>query len=71
MTPTRYRIQQNSGEYCLKGCDDGDLMDYTEHAAIVERITHERDEAERLADLRLGYKVQRDRKVKETVQHGH
>jgi hypothetical protein len=46
-------------------------MDYTEHAAIVERITHERDEAERLADLRLGYKVQRDRKVKETVQHGH
>lgn len=36
--PMRYRIQQDKGDYCLKGCADGDLMDYAEHAHIVERL---------------------------------
>lgn len=34
----RYKIQQAKGQYCLKGCDDGDLMDYASHAAIIKKI---------------------------------
>lgn len=30
----RYKIQQDKGKYCLKGCDDGDLMDYASHEAL-------------------------------------
>jgi hypothetical protein len=33
----RYKIQQNKGEYCLKGCDDGDLVDYSSYAALEAR----------------------------------
>jgi hypothetical protein len=34
----RYKIQQDKGQYCLKGCDDGDLMDYASHEAIVHKL---------------------------------
>ena len=37
----RYRIQQDMGQYCLKQCDDGDLVDYAEAKAIIERLTAE------------------------------
>lgn len=33
----RYKIQQDKGQYCLKGCDDGDLVDYSAYAAMEER----------------------------------
>ena len=28
----RYKVQQDKGQYCLKGCDDGDLVDYSRYA---------------------------------------
>lgn len=33
----RYKVQQDQGKYCLKGCDDGDLVDYAAYAAMEER----------------------------------
>lgn len=33
----RYKIQQDKGKYCLKGCDDGDLVDYSAYAALEAR----------------------------------
>jgi len=39
MKVQRYKIQQDKGQYCLKGCDDGDLMDYASHRALVEEVT--------------------------------
>jgi hypothetical protein len=36
--PIRYRIQQDKGEYCLKGCDDGDLVDWGEYAVLQREI---------------------------------
>lgn len=34
----RYRIQQDRGRYCLKGCDDGDLVDWGEYAALQRQL---------------------------------
>lgn len=33
----RYKIQQDKGQYCLKGCDNGDLTDYS---ALVWAVRH-------------------------------
>lgn len=44
--PPRYKIQQDKGHYCLKRCADGDLMDYAEHVAIVERLQRQVAELE-------------------------
>jgi hypothetical protein len=35
----RYKIQQNQGEYCLKMCDDGDLVDWSSYEALLRRVT--------------------------------
>ena len=37
MNLMRYKIQQDKGKYCLKGCDDGDLVDYSAYAALEAR----------------------------------
>jgi hypothetical protein len=34
----RYKIQQDKGIYCLKGCDDGDLVDYSAYAALEAKL---------------------------------
>jgi hypothetical protein len=36
--PQRYRVQQDKGEYCLKGCADGDLVDYSAYEALLRRF---------------------------------
>lgn len=32
--PMRYKIQQNKGKYCLKGCADGDLVDTSSYLRL-------------------------------------
>ena len=32
--PIRYKVQQDKGEYCLKACADGDLVDWSSYAAL-------------------------------------
>lgn len=34
----RYKVQQDKGIYCLKGCDDGDLVDYSAYEALLRRL---------------------------------
>lgn len=34
---TRYKVVQDKGEYCLKGCPDGDLVDFSAYAALLNR----------------------------------
>ena len=41
----RYKIQQDKGRYCLKGCDDGDLVDYSAYAALAEQYASYREAA--------------------------
>ena len=44
----RYKVQQDKGVYCLKGCDDGDLVDYSAFAVLkadFDRLTAELAEA--------------------------
>lgn len=36
-TVVRYKIQQDKGQYCLKACEDGDLVDYAEYEALRRR----------------------------------
>lgn len=36
--PQRYKVQQDKGIYCLKGCDDGDLVDWGEYEALQRRL---------------------------------
>lgn len=38
--PMRYKVQQNQGEYALKACDDGDLVDWSEYHARVQLLEH-------------------------------
>jgi hypothetical protein len=35
----RYKVQQDQGEYCLKICDDGDLVDWSSYEALLRRLT--------------------------------
>lgn len=35
---TRYKVQQDKGVYCLKGCADGDLVDYSAYEALLRRL---------------------------------
>lgn len=37
MKVQRYTIQQDKGEYCLKACEDGCLVDYFAYADMAER----------------------------------
>lgn len=37
-TPQRYRVQQDKGEYALKGCDDGDLVDWSAYEELLRRV---------------------------------
>lgn len=34
----RYKVQQDQGQYCLKGCPDGDLVDYSAYEALLRRL---------------------------------
>lgn len=36
---TRYKVVQDKGEYCLKGCPDGDLVDFSAYAALLNGCT--------------------------------
>lgn len=36
--PQRYRVQQDRGEYALKECADGDLVDYSAYAALLREV---------------------------------
>jgi hypothetical protein len=42
MTVKRYTIQQTAGDYCLKGCHDGDLVDWTSYDALAAELENER-----------------------------
>jgi hypothetical protein len=58
--PLRYKIQQNKGIYCLKGCEDGDLVDYSEYARLSAELAeakHYRDSYNQEASK---YLAQRD-----------
>ena len=47
----RYKVQQDKGVYCLKGCDDGDLVDYSAFAVLkadFDRLTAELAETQLL-----------------------
>ena len=37
-TPMRYKVQQDKGVYALKGCEDGDLVDYSEYARLEREL---------------------------------
>jgi hypothetical protein len=39
----RYKVQQDKGEYALKGCDDGDLVDYDEYAKVQRELKTARE----------------------------
>lgn len=38
---TRYKVVQDKGEYCLKGCPDGDLVDFSAYAALLAKSSGE------------------------------
>lgn len=38
--PQRYKVQQDQGKYCLKGCDDGDLVDWSAYEALQRELEH-------------------------------
>jgi hypothetical protein len=35
----RYKVQQDHGKYCLKGCDDGDLVDWSAYEALLRTVS--------------------------------
>ncbi len=56
MNLMRYKIQQDKGKYCLKGCDDGDLVDYSAYAALEARCRDFEPIVRTVASLDLGPK---------------
>ena len=64
--PPKAQVAPRPEEERVLMLEGGELMKamakkHDELSAEIERLTSERDNAERLANLRLGYKVQRDR----------
>lgn len=53
--PQRYKVQQDNGEYALKGCADGDLVDYNTYEALLRRLNTPAVKAS--SDPKIGDKV--------------